>query len=290
MDTTQPPELAPGAAVAAAPQPPVAGPAAPAKTLQWARSHTFGLFASFIGILAANLLVPRVPALVAWLATLVLLAASIAIAGHGIVGRWMGALIDDRNRISLSRLQMSLWTILVLSAFLTAALTNIAAGQANPLAIAIPSQLWLVMGITTTALVGSPLIKSYKAGQPVSDDDVAAQASQQKTLDLLAKQRSDLTAADNRGRLVVLGSPEDASWSDLFQGEEISNAARLDLGKVQMFYFTLVLLLAYAAALAALFGRAPGNITQLPPLDESMITLLAISNGGYLVNKAIPHN
>jgi hypothetical protein len=289
MDTAQPPEPAQGANVAAAPLSPIVQPAAPEKTLRWTRNHTFGLFFTIIGILVANLLVPRPPALFAWGTTFVLLATSVAIAGNGIVGRWMGALIDDRNRISLSRLQMSLWTILVLSAFLTAALANIATGQANPLAIAIPSQLWLVMGITTTALVGSPLIKSYKAGQPVSAD-VAVQTSQQKTLDLLAKQRSDMTDADNHGRLIVLGSPKDASWSDLFQGEEISNAALLDLGKVQMFYFTLILLLAYGAALATLFSHGPGGITQFPVLDESMITLFGISNGGYLVNKAIPHN
>ena len=42
--------------------------------------------------------------------------------GLGANDKWYGVLIDSRNRTSLSRLQMTLWTIMAISAFLAMAL------------------------------------------------------------------------------------------------------------------------------------------------------------------------
>ena len=75
-----------------------------------------------------------------------------------------------------------------------------------------------------------------------------------------------------------------------------------------MFYFTLILVLTYAAMLGAMFLRnsslfqatlllPPVNlllpavpISTLPALPAGMVTLLGISNGGYLTHKVIPHS
>ena len=79
--------------------------------------------------------------------------------------------------------------------------------------------------------------------------------------------------------------------ADLFQGEEIGNAAHLDLGKIQMFYFTLVLVLAYVVMLGAMFSRNSGPINNtLPRLPAGIVALLGISSEGYLVNKVIPQS
>ena len=78
--------------------------------------------------------------------------------------------------------------------------------------------------------------------------------------------------------------------ADLFQGDEIGNAAHLDLGKVQMFFFTLVMVFTYAAALAHTFFNVSSGITELPALDQGMVTLLGISHADFLANKAIPHS
>lgn len=59
-----------------------------------------------------------------WFAIMALMGNFILIAGHGATGLWIGVFIDPRNQISLSRVQMALWTVLVLSAWLTAVLTN----------------------------------------------------------------------------------------------------------------------------------------------------------------------
>src|SRR5688500_7559034 len=68
----------------------------------WTYWHTFGLVAI---VIAVGLVGMKAKPVVAFLATLTLLVAFTAIAGHGVVGLWRGLLIDEQNRLSLSRLQ-----------------------------------------------------------------------------------------------------------------------------------------------------------------------------------------
>lgn len=74
----------------------------------------------------------------AWLLILVLMAAFALLAGRGITGYWRGILIDQRNKMSLSRLQLLVWTLVILSAIVTIVLTNVALGSEVPLALEIP--------------------------------------------------------------------------------------------------------------------------------------------------------
>lgn len=255
---------------------------------RWTGSHTFGLLVIIVAITLVGLLTPSTFRLWAWLSILILLALFAIIAGHGVTGLWRGLLIDERNRMSLSRLQMTLWTVVVLSGFFTAALANIAADAEDPLSITIPKELWLVMGISTTALVGSPLILSTKKAKRPEDKE------QEQTIRLMAAEEG-VSAEDlkskvtSKGQVVVNKDPKDARLSDLFKGEETGNAAQLDLGKIQMFYFTLILVLAYAVALGGKLVST-GTIDAFPPLEAGMVALLGISHTGYLTNKAIPHS
>jgi magnesium-transporting ATPase (P-type) len=224
----------------------------------WTRWHSFGLFfivavMAALGVATPSLSLSR---LACWLIILALFLLFFVVVGHGFTGRPQGLLIDDRNKMSLSRLQMVMWTTLILSGLLTVALTNIGQRAAAPLMIAVPGELWLLMGISTTSLVGSPLLKSTKMGN---------------------------------GQIDTRDHLDEAEVADLFRGEENSNAGVLDLAKVQMFFFTLVLALAYAAILGSLFAHTTSAITNLPELDQSMVALLGISHAGYLANKAVPH-
>ncbi len=255
-----------------------------AENRKWTGWHTVGLLAIIVVFLLIGLLTPLKCRLWTWVGTLILLGIFATIAGHGIVGLWRGLLIDERNKISLSRFQTILWTIVVLSGFLTAALSNVALGQSNPLSIAIPSELWLLMGISTTALVGSPLIKSTKIPKKPNA------AEMKSTISLMAKQGVKTSIVATKGQLVVNTSLDGAQWSDLFKGEESGNAAQLDLSKIQMFFFTLILVLAYAAALGTVFAGGTEKIAEFPAFDPGMVTLLGISHAGYLVHKAIPHS
>jgi hypothetical protein len=255
----------------------------------WTLGHTLSLLLIIVVIGAVCL--TQAPVL-GFVASLLLMAAFATITGRGIMGVWRGLLIDERNKLSLSRLQMILWTIVVLSGFLVAALWNTARGEKHPLSIAVPAQLWLVMGISTTSLVGSPLIRSTKTGQPVRTIPAPTPATvkeRDRMLEGLARQNVPATSIDTQGDIVIWKWPEDARLADLFQGDEIGNAAHLDLGKVQMFFFTLVLAFSYMVALARAFYAASSPITELLPLDDGAVALLGISHAGFLTHNAVPH-
>jgi hypothetical protein len=223
-----------------------------------------------------------------WCAVMVLLTAFVVVAGHGITGFWRGAFIDSKNKISLSRFQMTLWTVLIVSAYLTAVMLNINRGQPDPTAIALDATLWMLMGISTTSLVGSPLIESSKKKAANTPD--GPPPAEGRTFELLSQQGVDKDKVDVEGQLIVNKRPEDASWGDLFRGEEVSNAAHLDLGKIQMFYFTLITALAYGMAVAEMFRTTPVGIEGFPGLSSGIVALLGISHTGYLANKAVTRN
>jgi hypothetical protein len=117
----------------------------------------------------------------------------------------------------------------------------------------VPVELWALMGISTTSLVGSPVAMSVKRDQVTSND-----------------------------------SRDAARWSDMFMGEEYANQGRLDVGKVQLFYFTIILAVAYIGALGVLFINTSIALNSFPSLNEGLVTLLGISHAGYLINKTVP--
>lgn len=218
-----------------------------------------------------------------WFAVIVLLLVFASVTGRTVTGFWRGLLIDQRNVISLARFQMAVWTVIVLSAFLMAAIYNVFTGVDEPLSIQIPSQLWWLMGMSTTSLVGTPLLLGDKAKKKPSEEALEA------TKQLL--QKSGESDADTHavGQVLANTSPDLARWSDMFTGDETSNGAHLDLAKLQMFFFTLVIAMTYVAALWRTFAHAqPDGITQFPELNGSAVALLGISHVGYLSNKAVP--
>jgi hypothetical protein len=280
------PNANPPAPLAAPPTPLDPHPSGPtpgvaATPVTWTKYHTWAVILIPVLIIAIAFLARHSGFLVAWVLNMVLLAGFIVIVGEGILGLKRGALIDERNKISLSRLQLCLWTVLILSALVTAVVLNVSRGDSSPLAITIPQSLWWLMGISTTSLIGSTLIKSTKASGEADPTEKS------QTIDAIKKK--ERAEADAKGTLVVKCSPSDASWYDLFMGEEVGNGSHLDLGKVQMFYFTWVLVISYGAALADTF-HGLSTIHSFPDLSQGMVALLGISHAGYLTNKALPHS
>lgn len=146
-----------------------------------------------------------------WIGFMVLMLITIVLIGQGITGLMKGFLIDSRNKMSLSRLQLILWTILVLPAFLAAAVFNFVAGDGDPLNIAVPPEVWGLLGISAGALVGSGIIKS---GRDEAD---------RETVEVMAAEAPgapDPVAAEARIRNleVVNTDPNQANVSDLFRG------------------------------------------------------------------------
>ena len=190
--------------------------------------------------------------------------------------------------MSLSRFQMISWTMLLLSAFVTIALKRLhvlsSNPEANPLNIVMDWRLWALMGISATSLVGSPLILSSKA----------AQAPAAKTVDKAAEvlnEPAENIAKNSQGTLYSNPSIADASPTDMFQGDEIGDTAYVDVSKVQMFYFTVVAIVAYSYAiyvsLANIYPQA-GFVMPKPP--DALVALLGISHAAYLTSKATQHS
>jgi xanthosine utilization system XapX-like protein len=260
-------------------------------------------------------------------------------------GQWLGLLIDNRNKISLSRLQLVAWTVMILSAvfvalvinsrvtlpstkseisvFFTGAVRKPGAtrlpvhttlgdallgndnvqgqatddsdlntmGQTFPMSSAltnsdevsvpskaeggdpvwnvrngnidIPQEIWALLGLSTTSLVGATLLKGNKDRE---DDTSHVQ-----------------TIHKNE-------SPDQASFADLVMGEETTNYTKLDMAKIQMLYFTVALVLGYGVALGSMFANSSVNnpVTALPAMAPGVLAILGISHAGYLTNKAIP--
>jgi hypothetical protein len=333
-------------------------------TTNWTAKHTAWCLLTVAAIIAVAL--AGAPTVVSWLVFMLSMAAFTAITADGITDRKLGILIDDRNKLSLARFQMALWTFLILSGFLAAAIGNVRAGAARPLDITIPQAVWLLMGISTTSLVGAPMILSTKrattptgpgtppplvvktppaagggppplspfapmpatpgggapeppiggaSAPPLSAASLppppypSRRALPASVASVLLSQGEDPTRKLVDGTVVINRSASDANWADLFKGEMVGDVATLDLAKIQMFFFTIVLVLSYAIALGTKFtsvdtaraeigtspvapGKAappdPRRVDEFPPLDSGLVTLLGISNAGFLVNKVIP--
>lgn len=276
-------------------------------------------------------------AVTTWFVVMLLTTAILMVVGWGITGRPYGVLIDERNKLSLSRLQITVWTIVVLSAWITAVVWNLAAGKGiSALDISLPQTLWLLLGISTTSLVASPLILSTKTTAQINPLQLQrqlrlaaskrgitakpkhagnAQTQQPGSSDpgidtpdlrftpekgvpiamftpdpVLIQELKAALKVDAQGAVVVNTQLNDASLADLFAGDEVGNFVQVDLSKAQMLLITIVIVVAYATALGAMFIAATSaGITQFPDVDSSMVALLAISHSGYLAYKAVPH-
>ena len=97
-----------------------------------------------------------------WLIGVVLVGIGVLIAGQAVNGRWSGALIDSRNRYSLAQTQAVVWLMVISSALIAAAVSNVHRGVADPLDLAIPAELLAIIGLAVTSIVGTPLIRATK--------------------------------------------------------------------------------------------------------------------------------
>jgi hypothetical protein len=207
--------------------------------------------------------------------------------GRWIVGRPLGVLVSERNLMSLGRFQMIAWTILLLSAYFSIALKRLyvlsANSQALPLNIAMDWRLWALMGISATSLVGSPLLLNAKSMQTPSD----------KTVDQASRalnEPAESISANGVGLLYSNTSPADACLSDMFQGDDIGNAAYIDASKLQMFYFTVIALLTYGYAIYTGLGNVyPQQGFTMPVPSDALLALVGISHAAYLTGKTAQH-
>lgn len=260
-----------------------------------------------------------------WIANVLIVLGAIAVLGHGVRGRWLGLLINRDNRMSLTQLQLILWTAIAVSGLFTAALSNLsvrlpagddaeaaAAGYRLPdwieraLDVAIPPELWLLLGINVASFAGSAILKQGKTKQnpttpaleragltrilPRSDQAGFNVGIRRRAATGPEAQSEPPVLQSSSGVLLVNADASQASFGDLFNGAEVGNGAFLDVGKVQMFFFTVIAVLVYAVAVGYAFAaRDHIPFTTFPDFGDEIATIIAISHAGYLVNLAAPH-
>ncbi|MFN8591172.1 MAG: hypothetical protein U0031_06870 [Thermomicrobiales bacterium] len=214
-----------------------------------------------------------------WFTMIVILTAFTLGVGRALTGTWKSLLIDERNKQSLSRLQLVLWTILTTSAIIAAVAWNIHRHDTDPMGIHVPMELWILMGISATALVGSNFIKGQQTGITLGSGEADARLQEIRQGDL-----------DSQRVLATNASQTQARWTDMFRNEGIDAGHTLDIGKIQLFLFTIISVLAYAATFARM-AYHPATDTlparfEFPALENSFIALLGVSSFFYLANKA----
>lgn len=201
----------------------------------------------------------------AWVATIVLLIAAAMVLGRsGAAGAGrtfrLGVLIDQRNKVSLSRAQMAVWWLLVVSTVLTEGIFNAIVTDpksvGGPLQLAIPTALGGLIGLSAASAVGSPAV-------------------------LAAKEKADVP--------VETREQGGHDWQDLFRGDDTANADCIDGSKLQHIFLTLAVVLAYAIGIGRnLAGIGSSTAATFPPLDAGFVGLMAASHAAYLGYKALP--
>jgi hypothetical protein len=190
---------------------------------------------------------------VAWVVSALVLIASAGWVGWKTKGNILGILVDSRNRFSLSRFQIVLWTIAVLSLLAGAFVGRLLAGVANPLNVAIPTELLAAMGISVGSAASASAIKAGK--------DLRGQASR----------------SGRAPYFTQVVTTEEGSYVD----------RTVDIAKFQNFWMTILVVVAYistASAYVAGFSSV-ADLTALPGFDPSLLILLGISHAGYLAGK-----
>jgi hypothetical protein len=214
-----------------------------------------------------------------WILEFIFLFLFFLVVGSLVSKRLSGILIDERNQMSLSRFQIVVWTLIILSAYLTIALARITAGVADPLAIGIDWQLWALLGISSASLVGSPLLLSEKK-------DRKSSPAEETRFDEITKEKNENLQLF--GKIPVRDSPNDALFTDMFRGDEAATFYNINMAKVQMFFFTIIAALSYGFAILTLVINTDSSmINNLPPVSPGLVAILGISHAAYLTNKGI---
>lgn len=192
-----------------------------------------------------------------------------------------------RNRYSLSRLQMALWSWLILSAVIAVAICRAwgfgGAAPGTALLVQLDTNLLAVMGLSYFTAAATPGLLSLKSGGP--DQPIAPLVN-----------RPNEEPLGVYGQLVYRPSNFKARLIDLIDGDEASNRGSIDLSKLQQLIITLTLVAVYAVMLFQMFGGgdfvisatgAEKGFTKLPPFSTALLELLAVSHAGYLGYNAV---
>ncbi len=220
-----------------------------------------------------------------WILVLALMTTFLVVLGLAITGRVNGILINEMNLMSLSRFQMVLWTVIVVSGYFVIAIARVKAGDvAEPLAVAIDWKVWTLLGISATSFVGTPLLMGMKKRMEPADKAKSFKIAK-------SAYGEDNTEIDANRSGVLYGNKDvsEARFTDMFEGDELANAPLIDVAKVQLFFFTILVAVAYGAELlhVIMVDDLTVDNMSLPVIHEGLLALMGISHVGYLSGKGV---
>jgi hypothetical protein len=256
------------------------------------KSFLDGLVSSIMGLRT----VPNTRSIIVQLIALTLGIAGLATAlGLGTKARIAGIWIDERNRVSLARAQVTLWTIVALGGFAAIALFNV--GLGGPTAFPqIPASIAAALGIAFASPMISALILNTKDfGAPGSPSALLKRVGAATPGSNDFSNRSlgvDVPATDP---LETRNIPADASLADVFVGEHVSDAGQVDISRLQNVVLTVTLVLGYFAMLIDQLRSIPpesllSGVSSLPDPGGAFTSVLLISHAAYLGTKAYNGN
>jgi hypothetical protein len=165
---------------------------------------------------------------VAWGVTALLIVAFFVGVGKAINGDLFGSFIDERNRYSLSRTQLIMWTTLVISAWLSLAIVRIAGGISigDALAIDIPGSVVAALGLSAGSFAIASGVKNTKKRKRTARGWRREQEDLRRTIanNILATQTQISTL-----KAEAAGSNVETEKSAMLQAAERHERARKDL-------------------------------------------------------------
>jgi hypothetical protein len=197
------------------------------------------------------------------------------VAGVLVNGRLEGVLIGERNRMSLARLQWVAWMIVLLGAYFVEAVWNVTHSGSFP---EMQTQLFGLLGIISGSSVVSSLIVDAKMRSPI------VPSGQPRAV----QPRADGDHPGNKGSMDINYQVAEASWADLYLGEEVANRYVVDVSRLQKLIVTVLLVLAYLIYLWEAFSPSVSGKLAMPAVNTTFLSLLGISHGAYLASKATP--
>lgn len=170
---------------------------------------------------------------------------------------YIGILIDERERFSLNRLQLVMWTVLILSTLLGMLFSNLDSAKD---ALDIPGYLLGLLGISAASAVVSGAVKDSK-NATVSENITGGESFMKKV----------------PGKSTV--DPQIPRFSQVFLEEEGAHAQGqiVSITKFQNFIFTLVLGIIYIVLTV--------KAGEYPVFHEKTLWLLGISHSTYIAGK-----
>jgi len=224
------------------------------------------------------------------LLNLTALGGAMLLVGKALTGDPFGFVLGGLNRYSLARAQAALWTVVVFAILLTTAEWNLALPPGTvmppevmgPLDIAIPSALLTALGLSLFSALAAPALVTIHGDTTPEATGKQLEAASDRIQALTGK----MPGLQASGQVVSNRDIGSASWQELLTGDEVGQAAKVDLSKVQQAMLTVIIVGIYVAAfLEALKG---GAWLVLPQLGGDAVRLLAISHAGYLAYKVMP--